>query len=94
MVVGQDFPPVQTGPGAHTASCTMGTGSFLGVKYSRGVLLTTHPLLVLWSWKSRAIPLPTPWATTGPVTGTLYLFISCMESSTSNPKYIKFEYKL
>jgi hypothetical protein len=25
-------PPVQTGPEAHPASCTMGTGSFLGVK--------------------------------------------------------------
>ena len=24
--------PVQTGPGAYPASCTMGTGSFLGVK--------------------------------------------------------------
>ena len=24
--------PVQTGPGAHPASCTMGTGSLLGVK--------------------------------------------------------------
>ena len=24
--------PVQTGPGAHPAPCTMGTGSFLGVK--------------------------------------------------------------
>ena len=23
---GRDFPPVQTGPGAHLASCTMGTG--------------------------------------------------------------------
>jgi hypothetical protein len=34
---------VQTGPGAHPASCTMGTGSFPGVKYGRGVLLTTHP---------------------------------------------------
>jgi len=31
------------------------------------VLLTTHPLLVPWSWKSRAIPLSTLWATTGPV---------------------------
>ena len=29
---GRDFPPVQTGPGAHPASCTMGTGSFPGVK--------------------------------------------------------------
>ena len=27
--------PVQTGPGAHPASCTMGTGSFLGVKWPR-----------------------------------------------------------
>ena len=24
------FPPVQTGPGAHPASCKMGTGSFPG----------------------------------------------------------------
>ena len=60
-------------PGAHPASCTMGTGSFPGVKYGRDVLLTTHHLLVPWSWKSRAIPLPTLWATTGPVMGTLYL---------------------
>ena len=71
--VGRDFPPVQTGLGAHTASCTMCTGSFPRVKYGRGVLLTTHPLLVPWSWKSRALPLPALWATTGSVTGTLYL---------------------
>jgi hypothetical protein len=51
----------------------MGTGSFPRVKYGRGVLLNTHPLLVPWSWKSRAIPLPNLWATTGPVTGTVYL---------------------
>ena len=38
--------PVQTGPGAHTASCTIGTGSFPGVKSGRGVTLTPHPLLV------------------------------------------------
>ena len=50
---------------AHLASCKMGTGSFPGVKCSRGVLLTTHPLLVPRSWKSRAIPLPTLWATPG-----------------------------
>jgi hypothetical protein len=37
------------------------------------MLLTTHPLLVPQSLKSRAIPLPTLWATTRPVTGTLYL---------------------
>jgi hypothetical protein len=41
---GRDFPPVQTGPGAHPASCTMDNGSFPGVKCGRGVLLTTHPL--------------------------------------------------
>jgi hypothetical protein len=38
--------PVQTGPGAHPASCTMGTGSFPGVESGRGVTLTPHPLLV------------------------------------------------
>jgi hypothetical protein len=43
---GRDFLPVQKGPGANPASCTMGTGSFPGVKCGRGVLLTTHPHLV------------------------------------------------
>jgi len=62
---GRDFLRIQTSPGAHPATCTMGTGSFPGVKCGRGVLLTTHPLLVLRSWKSRAIPLPTVWATPG-----------------------------
>ena len=52
-------------------------GSFPKVKCGRGVLLTTHPLLVPRSWESRATTLPTLWATlghTGPVTGTLYLY--------------------
>ena len=53
--------PVQTGPGAHPASCTMGTGSFPVVKSGRGVTLTTHPLLVPWSRKSRSIPLLPLW---------------------------------
>jgi len=52
---------VQTGPGAHPASCTMGTGSFPGVKSGRGVTLTRHPLLVPWSRKGRAIPLLPLW---------------------------------
>jgi len=55
----RDFPPVQNGPGAHLAFCTMGTGSFPEIKCGRGVLLTTHPLLVP---RSR------------PVTGLLYFF--------------------
>ena len=54
--------PVQTGSGSHPPSWTMGTGSFPGVKCGRGVTLTPHPLLVLWSWKSRAIPLLHLWA--------------------------------
>jgi len=62
---GRDFPPIQIGPVVHPASCKLGTGSFSGVKCGRGVLLTTHPLLVPQSWKSRAISLPTLWATSG-----------------------------
>jgi len=62
---GRDFPPVQTGSGAHPASCKIGTESFPGVKCGRGVLLTTHPLLVPRSWKSRAITLPTLWVIPG-----------------------------
>jgi len=40
------FAFVQIGPGAHPASCKMGTASFLGVKSGRGVTLTPYPLLV------------------------------------------------
>jgi hypothetical protein len=40
----------------------MGTGSFRGVISGRGVTLTTHPFLLPWSWKSRAIPLLPLWA--------------------------------
>ena len=65
LYVEYDFLSVQTGPGAHPASCKMGTGSFPEVKCGRGVLLTTHRLLVPRSWKSRAKPLPTLWATPG-----------------------------
>ena len=59
------FLPTRPAPGAHPDSCTMGTGSFPRVKCGRGVLLTTHHLLVPWSWKSRVIPLPTLWTTPG-----------------------------
>ena len=54
--------PVQTGPGAHPASRTMGNRSFPGVKSGRCVTLTAHLLLVPWSRKSRAIPLLHLWA--------------------------------
>jgi hypothetical protein len=65
--------PVHTGPGAHPASCTMGTGSFPRVKSGRGVTLTPHLLLVPWSRKSRAIPL-LPLCAVRPV--------HCLSSST------------
>ena len=54
--------PVQTVPGSHTASCTMGTGSFPEVKSGRGVTLSSHSLLVPWSLKGRAIPVLPLWA--------------------------------
>jgi hypothetical protein len=53
---------VQSGPGANTAYCTMGTGSFPGVKSGQGVTLTPHPLLVPLVMKSIAIPLLPLWA--------------------------------
>jgi len=40
----------------------MGTGSFPGVKSSRGVTLTPDSLLVPWSRKSRPIPFLPLWA--------------------------------
>jgi hypothetical protein len=46
---------VQTGSGAHPASCTMGTrGPFPGTKRGRSVTLTTHPHLVPRSRMSRS----------------------------------------
>jgi hypothetical protein len=54
------FAHVQTGPGAHPASCTMGTGSFPGVESGRCVTLTPLPPLVPRSSACRAIPLPPP----------------------------------
>jgi hypothetical protein len=52
------FAHVQTGPEAHPASCTMGTGSFPGVKRpGRGA--DHPPLLAPRLRKSRAIPLLT-----------------------------------
>ena len=63
ILVGARFSaPAQTGPGAHPASCTMGTGPFLGVKSGWGVMLTPHPLLVPRSCKGIAIPLLPLWA--------------------------------
>jgi len=37
------YAPVQTGPGAHPASCTMGTGSFPGGKERPGCEVDPSP---------------------------------------------------
>jgi len=71
--------PVQTGTGAHPASCKMGVGSFPGVKSGRGVTLIPHPLLVPWSRKTRGIHLHLLWAvqpvqSLSACTGQLYLY--------------------
>jgi hypothetical protein len=68
------FAHVQTGPGAHPASCTMGTGSFPGVK--RPERVADHPpLLASRSQKGRAIPLIHPLGKFRPVTGVFYLYL-------------------
>ena len=59
----------------------MDTGSFPGVMSGRGVTLTPHPLLVPWSWKTRAIPLLPPMGRTACTEpqclykGALYLYL-------------------
>jgi len=52
---GRDFP--------HPSRLALGPTQphFPGVKSGRGVTLTLHPLLVLWSWQGRAIPLLPLW---------------------------------
>jgi hypothetical protein len=52
-------PRYATGPGAHPASCTMGTVSFLGVERGRDVTLTPYSYLVPRS-KNRVEPLAYP----------------------------------
>ena len=71
---------VKTNPGAHSVSCTMGTGSFPGVNCDRGVLLSPHPLLAprsLVEYSYTSTPLR---ATTEPVTGILYLLDTFLAS--------------
>jgi hypothetical protein len=67
---------VQTGSGAHPASCTVGTvGYSPGVKRGRGVMLTTHPVLVPRLRKSRSYTPCHPDAPLWSVTGPLYLYL-------------------
>jgi hypothetical protein len=68
---GRFFAHIQTGPGAHPTSCTMGTGSFPAIKRP-GCGADPPPLLAPRSRECRAIPLPPLWAFKS-VTGYLYL---------------------
>jgi len=57
---GRDFPPVQTGPGAHPVSSTIGTRYFPQGEAAGGWDCPPHPYLECRSHrKSRAIPLLT-----------------------------------
>ena len=51
---GEIFRPSRPALGPTRPSVLWVPGFSRGVKYGRGVALTTHPLLVPWSWKSRA----------------------------------------
>ena len=65
------FRPIQTGPGAHPASCTMGPGLSRG----RGVLLTTHPPSNTAVMEQKTYKSTHPLGHTGPLKGSLYLYI-------------------
>ena len=71
--------PVQTGPGAHPSTYTMGTGSFPGVnRPGRGV---DHPPLLSAEVKGRVeLDLYSPLGHSWPVLGWTLLFIFSTES--------------
>ena len=66
---------IQTGPGAHLASYTMSTRSFLGAKCGRGVLLTTHSHLALRLRKEQGYTSTPPLDFRGLFQGELYLYL-------------------
>jgi hypothetical protein len=59
---GRDFPHLSRPALGPTQPPVIGYRVFPEGKGGRGVMLTTHPLLVPRSWKSRAIPLLLLWA--------------------------------
>jgi hypothetical protein len=77
--------PVQTGPWAHLASCTMGTGSFQAVKRP-GFALTTHPYLALRLKKEYSYNSTTPLGLHGLFYDELSLFNFTATDSESTMK--------
>jgi hypothetical protein len=75
---------VQTGSGAHPASCKMGTGGpFPGAERGRGVTLTTHPHLVSRSRMSRSYISSPPQAPPGRVAGQLCILEVLVQVGTA-----------
>ena len=68
---GRDFPPVQTGPGAHPTSCKMGTGG----KVRPGRAADHSPPSSAAVVEEQSYTCTHPLGHTGPVTGSVYLII-------------------
>ena len=67
---------ISNGRGTHTASCTIGTGSFQGLESGWGVTLTPHPLLVPRSKNRVELYLYSPYGVFAAYTnGETYLHI-------------------
>jgi hypothetical protein len=78
ILVGARFSaPVQTSPEAHPASCTMGTGSFPGVRCGWGVTLTPHTFLVPRSKIEYSYTSTLPKGLRGLWQGETYLHFLC-----------------
>ena len=95
--------PVQTGPGAHPASCTKGTWFFPGGKERPGRDADPSPLLVPWSRKGRATHVLPLW-TVRPVqslsactrvTFTFYfcfILCACLKNFTVKLLWVRLEW--
>ena len=71
---GRDFPPVQTGPEDHPASCKTGTGSFPGAKVRPGRAADHSPPSSAAVMEEQSYTSTHPLGHIGPVTGSLCLF--------------------
>jgi hypothetical protein len=80
LVGARFFAHVQSGPGDHPASCTMGSRFFSGVKQP-GSGADLPPLLAPRSRECTATPLPPPWAFESK-TGYLYLYLNTTTTTT------------